>query len=93
MPSLHLRSRLETMSAIIAAATASVALLGGAAMLFDDAGRTPTFEPSSRFAQQAERCREAGSMDLQRQCLHELAAAAEADAALTAQSPYEPLLP
>jgi hypothetical protein len=92
MPSLHLRTRVDTLCALFAAAIASVAVLGSAVFLFADAGRTPTFEAGSWLAHQAERCRDVPSVQARHHCLRDVASS-PAPAPLAALSSSEPPLP
>jgi len=75
MHTFQLRTRRATLCAVVAAAAASVGLLGGAAALFARAGSTPTFMAGSKSAQEAAQCPDQLSQ-ARHDCLRNIAAAA-----------------
>jgi hypothetical protein len=76
MHPLHLRTRSAALCCVVAAAAASVGLLGGTVALFASAGSTPTFIAGSRSAQQAAQCPSQLSQSARHECLRDIAAAA-----------------
>ena len=93
MQAFHLRSRRAALCSVVAAAAASVGLLGGTAALFASAGSTPTFMAGSRSAQQAAQCPYPLSQSARHECLRDIAAAAarspERNAMLVARASRE----
>jgi hypothetical protein len=77
MQTFRLRTRTHSAYALMAAAAASMAVLGGALVIFFEASQTPVFEPGSSLARQAELCQRVASMTLRHQCLREVTEKAE----------------
>jgi hypothetical protein len=92
MTSLHLSTRADSLLALLASAVASVAVLGGAVLLFADAGHTPAFDAGSRLAESASMCTQATSVRARHQCLRELGSE-PAPAVMLAESGGEQPLP
>jgi hypothetical protein len=92
MPALHLSNRTDSLVALVASAVASVAVLGGAVLLFADAGHTPAFDAGSKLAEAASMCTQAPSVRARHQCLREVGSA-PAHAVMVAESSNEQPLP
>ena len=89
MQTFNLQTPRGALFSLIGAAATSVCVLGSTLMLFEQAGRTPVFEPGSRLALQAAQCPTPLSQPARRTCLRDIAASAAAahhDALLAARS-------
>lgn len=97
MSTFRLHTQRDALCALVAAATATVGLLGGIVLLFAEAGRTPVFEPGSRLAHQATQCQRESSQQMRHQCLRAIAASAalatQDDVELAARSAADAMVP
>jgi hypothetical protein len=91
MQALHLSNRFDALCALLASTVASVAVLGGAVLLFADAGRTPAFNPGSQLAHSASMCTQAASVRVRHQCLREVASPTAPIVALAEHTSDQPL--
>jgi hypothetical protein len=92
MTSLHLSNRADSLFALLGSTVASVAVLGGAVLLFADAGHTPAFDAGSKLAESASMCTQAPSVRARHLCLREVGSA-PAPAVMLAEGSSEQPLP
>ena len=92
MHSYRLQTRRGAVCSLMVAAATSVCVLGSTVMLFEQAGRTPVFEPGSKLAAQAAQCPYPLSQPARRECLRDIAseAAARRSTVVVARSSASP---